>query len=185
MARLTLLLLAAAPLAGAFNAASLRRPRTGRLQLRMVKQNPLEGVSEVPATPEPEVSGTMLSVEEPTAAAPESKLPLFIDPNTNGGVIGLTVIGITVPILFYNVLISVTNLNPDQAGSAIGVGFTVLSVIVWTASYIFRVANKDMTYAQQLRDYENAVLAKRLEELEDDEVEALMDEISDPSSPNQ
>jgi hypothetical protein len=34
-----------------------------------------------------------------------------------------------------------------------------------------------MTYAKQLRDYENAVLQKRLEELADDEIEALMKEI--------
>lgn len=34
-----------------------------------------------------------------------------------------------------------------------------------------------MTYAKQLRDYENAVLQKRLEELGDDEINALMQEI--------
>ena len=44
-------------------------------------------------------------------------------------------------------------------------------------SYVFRVANKDMTYAQQLRDYENAVIQKRFEELSDSEVDALMGEI--------
>ena len=35
---------------------------------------------------------------------------------------------------------------------------------------VFRVANKDMTYAQQLKDYENAVIQKRFEELSDGEV---------------
>ena len=44
-------------------------------------------------------------------------------------------------------------------------------------SYVFRVANKDMTYAQQLRDYENAVIQKRFEELSEEEVDALMGEI--------
>jgi len=34
-----------------------------------------------------------------------------------------------------------------------------------------------MTYAKQLRDYENAVLQKRLEELADDEINALLEEI--------
>ena len=34
-----------------------------------------------------------------------------------------------------------------------------------------------MTYAKQLKDYENAVLQKRLEELADDEINALMEEI--------
>jgi len=34
-----------------------------------------------------------------------------------------------------------------------------------------------MTYAQQLRDYENAVIQKRFEELSGEEVDALMGEI--------
>jgi cytochrome c-type biogenesis protein CcmH/NrfG len=41
-----------------------------------------------------------------------------------------------------------------------------------------------MTYAQQLRDYENAVLQKRLEELADDEIQALMEEIEVEDSKN-
>jgi Glu-tRNA(Gln) amidotransferase subunit E-like FAD-binding protein len=32
--------------------------------------------------------------------------------------------------------------------------------------------------AKQLKDYENAVIAKRLEELDDDEVEALVEELN-------
>ena len=31
--------------------------------------------------------------------------------------------------------------------------------------------------AKQLKDYENAVIAKRLEELDDDEIQALVEEI--------
>lgn len=53
----------------------------------------------------------------------------------------------------------------------------LLSNLLWASTYVFRVANKDMTYAKQLRDYENAVLQKRLEELADDEINALMEEI--------
>jgi len=77
-----------------------------------------------------------------------------------------------------------------------------LGTVAWTSTYVFRVANKvpssrerasarpapthprrrcspaqDMTYAKQLRDYENAVIQKRFEELDNDEVSALMDEI--------
>ena len=44
-------------------------------------------------------------------------------------------------------------------------------------SYILRVATKDMTYAKQLKDYENAVIAKRLEELDEDEIQALVEDI--------
>ena len=34
-----------------------------------------------------------------------------------------------------------------------------------------------MIQAQQLKDYENAVIAKRLEELDDEEVQALVEEV--------
>lgn len=50
-------------------------------------------------------------------------------------------------------------------------------MVAWTLTYIFRVANKDMTYAKQLKNYEDAVLAKRLEELAEDEVQALLEEV--------
>jgi uncharacterized membrane protein YciS (DUF1049 family) len=30
--------------------------------------------------------------------------------------------------------------------------------IAWVASYVLRVSNKDMTYAKQLKDYENKVM---------------------------
>ena len=50
-------------------------------------------------------------------------------------------------------------------------------------SYVFRVATKDMTYAQQLKDYENAVIQKRFEELNTDEVGALMTEIYPEGDP--
>lgn len=52
-----------------------------------------------------------------------------------------------------------------------------LAMVAWTLTYIFRVANKDMTYAKQLKNYEDAVLAKRLEELAEDEVQALLEEV--------
>lgn len=51
------------------------------------------------------------------------------------------------------------------------------STVLWVATYILRVATKDMTYAKQLKDYENAVIAKRLEELDEDEIQALVEDI--------
>jgi Protein of unknown function (DUF3007) len=38
-------------------------------------------------------------------------------------------------------------------------------ILAWLSSYVLRVATKKMTYTQQLKDYEEAVLQKRLEEL--------------------
>ena len=61
------------------------------------------------------------------------------------------------------------------AGNVILVCYVGLATVLWTGSYVFRVANKDMTYAQQLKDYENAVIQKRFEELSETEVDALGD----------
>ncbi len=57
----------------------------------------------------------------------------------------------------------------------------VIGVLAWTATYLFRVANKDMTYNQQLKDYEDAVLQKRLEEMTPEELEKLQQEIKEES----
>ncbi len=53
----------------------------------------------------------------------------------------------------------------------------VIAVLAWTSTYLFRVANKDMTYNQQLKDYEDAVLQKRLEEMTPEELEKLQQEV--------
>ncbi|PSB55415.1 DUF3007 family protein [Chamaesiphon polymorphus] len=50
-------------------------------------------------------------------------------------------------------------------------------ILAWLGSYIFRVATKNMTYTQQLKDYEEAVLQKRLEELTPEELAKLQAEI--------
>ncbi len=50
-------------------------------------------------------------------------------------------------------------------------------ILAWSFSYVFRVATKNMTYAQQLKDYEEAVLQKRLEELTPAQLAKLQAEI--------
>jgi Protein of unknown function (DUF3007) len=56
------------------------------------------------------------------------------------------------------------------AGNYVTVSYIALGMVGWASTYFFRVATKSMTYAQQLRDYEQAVIQKRFEELQDDEV---------------
>eukprot|EP01031_Cornospumella_fuschlensis_P026216 gene26216-31671_t len=68
-------------------------------------------------------------------------------------------------------------MEDTKVGAYVGAIFVLLSNVAWASTYVFRVANKDMTYAKQLRDYENAVLQKRLDELADEEINALMEEI--------
>ena len=62
------------------------------------------------------------------------------------------------------------------AGNVVQLTFVMLLTLLWVGSYIQRVFNKDMTYGKQLKDYEEAVMQKRLEEMPESELMALMDE---------
>jgi hypothetical protein len=42
-----------------------------------------------------------------------------------------------------------------------------------------RVFNKDMTYVKQLKDYEDAVMQKRLEEMPASELEKMMSDLDE------
>ncbi len=103
-------------------------------------------------------------------------LAAWFNPNTRGGVLTWSVILTIIPFGVYNVLVS-SGMDSDKVGANVGFSFVVLSMVGWASTYLFRVANKDMTYARQLREYENAVLQKRLDELADDEIQALLEEI--------
>ncbi|KAK9905942.1 hypothetical protein WJX75_009268 [Coccomyxa subellipsoidea] len=59
----------------------------------------------------------------------------------------------------------------------IGVGYI--------STYLFRVANKEMTYVKQLEDYEEAVMKKRLEEMPETERERLLQEIENEKEQKQ
>lgn len=112
---------------------------------------------------------------------PEEKMVEFdvsawLNINTRGGVLVWCAILTVIPIAAYAYFVS-TGLEETTVGAYVGALFVLLTMVAWASTYIFRVATKDMTYAKQLRDYENAVLQKRLEELADDEIDALMREI--------
>lgn len=53
----------------------------------------------------------------------------------------------------------------------------VVVLIGWVATYLFRVASHKMTYNQQLDNYEEAVLQKRLEEMTPEELAQLQSEL--------
>ena len=53
----------------------------------------------------------------------------------------------------------------------------VVGLIGWSLTYLFRVGTKNMTYNQQLKDYEEAVMLKRLEELSPEEVAQLQSDV--------
>ena len=53
----------------------------------------------------------------------------------------------------------------------------IVGLLGWVATYVFRAVTQNMTYNQQLKDYEDAVLQKRLEEMTPEELEKLQAEI--------
>jgi len=107
----------------------------------------------------------------------KSQLPMLLDPGTKGGALFLSLVLFVLPIAGYEVVTLGFGVDGIEAGKWIGVGFTLITCLLWFSTYLFRVATKDMTYAKQLKDYEDAVIAKRLEELDDDEIQALVEDI--------
>ena len=89
-------------------------------------------------------------------------------------------IGISIGIfvvggLLYLVL-QVVGINSMDAGVWTQ-AFLVIGLVGWLLSYLFRVSNSDMTYNQQLKDYEEAVMQKRLEEMTPEELAQLQAEV--------
>lgn len=68
-------------------------------------------------------------------------------------------------------------IEAGQAGNFVQLGVFVILSFGWTASYLFRVINKDMTYSKQLKQYEEAVMQKRLEEMPETERSRLYEEV--------
>lgn len=50
-------------------------------------------------------------------------------------------------------------------------------LFIWLLTYLFRVGSRNMTYNQQLKNYEDAVFQKRLEEMTPEEIAQLQAEV--------
>ncbi|MDJ0634353.1 MAG: DUF3007 family protein [Xenococcaceae cyanobacterium MO_188.B29] len=89
-------------------------------------------------------------------------------------------IGITLGILVAGgvvyVIFQVVGLDGVSAGIWTQT-LLVVGLIGWVLTYLFRVSTKSMTYNQQLEDYEQAVLQKRLEEMTPEELAKLQAEV--------
>lgn len=97
---------------------------------------------------------------------------------TNGDVLKFGVIATIVPFGI-KALLQATG-TPDLLAGQLTTGFvSVFALLAWVSTYVFRVGTKQMTYAQQLRDYEDKVIQKRYEELTDEELTALKEELND------
>lgn len=102
--------------------------------------------------------------------------------DTRGGALVWTAIGIVLPFIIYGPVTDAIGGDEALAGRLIAGVYMVGVCLLWTFSYVFRVGTKDMTYSKQLKQYEDAVIAKRFEELQEDEVDALMTSLEEPSS---
>jgi hypothetical protein len=94
--------------------------------------------------------------------------------NNRGG----SILALTLFILFgigLKNLIAFTGEDEINAGVYTS-GFLFVGLMGWTSTYMGRVATKSTTYAQQLKDYETAVMRRRLEELSEEEILALCEE---------
>ncbi len=78
-------------------------------------------------------------------------------------------------------LLQVAGLDSMNAGIWSQV-FLVGGLIGWLLTYLFRAVTQNMTYSQQLKDYEDAVLQKRLEELTPEELAKIQAEIEQEKS---
>ncbi|KAG0463364.1 hypothetical protein HPP92_019433 [Vanilla planifolia] len=88
--------------------------------------------------------------------------------------LGVTVVGIGLKFG-----LEFSGVDPLQAGNVVQLVMVLGLTVGWISTYIFRVSNKDMTYAQQLRDYESKVLEKRLESLSEADLEALLEQVDE------
>ncbi|MEL6131103.1 MAG: DUF3007 family protein [Cyanobacteria bacterium J06636_28] len=72
--------------------------------------------------------------------------------------------------------LSLAGLDGISAGIWSQVIFTG-GLLGWVLTYLTRVFSQKMTYNQQLKDYEDAVLQKRLDEMSDEEIAQLQAEL--------
>lgn len=61
-------------------------------------------------------------------------------------------------ILILAYLLQFFGVDPLQAGNAVQLLIVLGLTLGWISTYVFRVSNKEMTYAKQLQDYESKVL---------------------------
>lgn len=116
---------------------------------------------------------------------PPRSLFFLMDINTKGGVLFWGLVLFVTPLVGYELATRYwveDGMSMDdqlQLGTWIGGGVAGVLLVGWVSSLLVRIVNKDMTYAKQLKDYETAVLEKRLEELDDDERQALLETVQE------
>ncbi|KAJ8635299.1 hypothetical protein MRB53_009566 [Persea americana] len=144
--------------------------------------SPRNGFSKIPRSTG---SSSTESSQDDSKASDETKVPFGY---TRKDVL---LIGIGVTVIGFGLKngLEFVGVDPLKAGNVVQLVLVLGLTVGWISTYIFRVSNKDMTYVQQLRDYENKVMEKRLEGLTEAELEALLQQVEEekqrPSSREQ
>ncbi len=105
--------------------------------------------------------------------------PFGIRLQTNGDVLKFGMIAVLFGYGMKLGLQTVFQLEDIAAGQWTTGILSVGTLLAWISTYVFRVGTKSMTYAQQLKDYEDAVLEKRYNELTEEELAALSEELEE------
>ncbi|PPD77979.1 hypothetical protein GOBAR_DD25091 [Gossypium barbadense] len=88
-------------------------------------------------------------------------------------------LGVTVAGVGLKSGLEFVGVDPLQAGNVVQLVMVLGLTVGWISTYIFRVSNKEMMYAQQLRDYEVKAMQKRLEVLTEAKLEALLEQVEE------
>jgi Protein of unknown function (DUF3007) len=83
---------------------------------------------------------------------------------------------IALGVLMYEGL-QAAGMDAGMAGNWVQLVIFLGICVGWVSTYLWRVANKKMTYAQQLEMYESEVMRKRLDEMTEAELQQLMGEV--------
>ena len=67
-------------------------------------------------------------------------------------------------------------LSAQSAGIWSQVLLILVVIIGWVSTYLFRVFTNQMTYHQQVKDYDDAFFTQQLEKMSPEEIEKLMAE---------
>ena len=100
------------------------------------------------AAPATTTTAMFMAADDESSSKSSSNLPFWLDPNTRGGAIVLSLILFIIPFIAYSVATGPFGVDEVEAGKWIGVGFTAGASFLWVFTYIFRVATKDMTYVR-------------------------------------
>jgi len=133
------------------------------------------------APPTQDVVQPQVAAVPPQAAAPQeteemSDWDKLMDRfNTRGGLVVATLL---VGFFFFALYKFFQFVCVDEIQAGLFTTTTSFIVLMgWTFTYFSRVANKSTTYAQQLADYEQSVMIRRIQEMTEEEIEALCAEV--------